>query len=182
MAEAPPAPLCFSPPLPLWPTEWAQQQGGKGLSGRFGGVSHVLQLHSARCKWSAPCGGLEVSCPAAPLALYYLLVKLVKWRNNLPAEEISPATFTILLSSRKEYLKTRIFFSFSSSEFFCLGSYTVQDKLFRVITEKVKRNEVWETSFQFLLVDVFHVHVYIIRTFAPGAAAHWACMINSLWL
>lgn len=39
------------------------------------------------------------------------------------------------------------FFFFSLlSEFFCLGSYSVQDELFRGLAEKIKRDEVWETS------------------------------------
>lgn len=60
------------------------------------------------------------------------------------------------------------FFSFSSSEFFCLGSYGFQDELFRGPAEKIKRDEVWETS---VLVAFFHVRVYITHTLASVLAS-----------
>lgn len=89
----------------------------------------------------APGGGLR----AAPLHPIFLCTV---WKLN------GEITFFLLkkahqplslfsFRSRKESLNNRIFFfPFSSSEFFCLGSYSVQDKLFRGIAKKMKGDEV----------------------------------------
>ena len=58
----------------------------------------------------------------------------------------------------------RYFFFFSSNEFFCLGSYSVQDKLFREL-EKRERDAVWETLVFSVCVCVC-VHVCDAYTFA----------------
>lgn len=131
-----------------------------------GGDGH--QGRKSFCKLHYKEWGLQVSHLHS--TLFYLVTQ---WRNNLFLLKKSHQALSLFLCLRKKCLNQIFFSFFSSNEFFSLGSYSVQDKLFREL-EKRERDAAWET------LVVFHMCVYITYKFiCIYEAAYWVCMMNS---
>lgn len=133
---------CFSPPLPPWSTDHtAVMRWGRG---NIGGYEAYLAIHIQ--DWVdmlLPLVGDSTHLYPHFLCTTWLLNGEITF---ILLKKSHQACSLFSSSSRKESWNNGIFFSYSSSEFFCLGSYSVQDELFRGLAEKIKRDEVWETS------------------------------------